>query len=213
LEIEPLTPATELMLRNRRSVWHFLTTCCYTLDEADRWNPIKKFPDDKEYLKPLVEMVERDPLTAIVKHRRMIVSWAIAGGLGLWDAMFHEGRHIAVVSSKEEKSAELVNRARFMYDNIPKGALPIKPRMEAKYGELRFPEINSMIKGYAQGPDQLRQYTCSRVICDEIAFWMQARATFTSLKPTIEGGGKICLISTRYPGFFQEVVEDRLNAA
>src|SRR5262249_16829640 len=173
---------------------------------------IKKFPAEKDYLRPIVEMVERDPLTAIVKHRRMIISWTIGGGLALWDAMFHEGRHIAIVSSKEEKSAELVSRAKFIYDHIPREALPVKPVMTDKYGELRFPEIDSMIKGYAQGPDQLRQYTCSRVICDEIAFWMQARATFTALKPTIEGGGKVCLISTRFPGFFQEVVEDRLNA-
>jgi hypothetical protein len=214
LSIEPLPIATELLLRNRKSVWNFLSTCVYTLDQADKWQPIKQYPAtaDKEYLKPIVEYVESDPLVALVKHRRMLITWTVVA-LGLWDAMFHEGRHIAFVSKKEEDSDELVRRAQFIYDNIPKAMLPIKPRAEYKYTQLRFPEINSFIKGYAQGPDQLRQHTCSRIMCDEIAFWPQARATFTSLKPTIEGGGKICLISTRYPGFFKQIIEDTLDEA
>lgn len=203
-------------LRSRRSVWGFASTCVWTLDQADRWAPIKKFPSDPEgpgaYLRYILEVAERDPLVAIVKHRRMLITWTMCV-LALWDAMFHEGRHIAMVSKKEEDSDELVRRCQFIYENIPKSVLPIKPRMDAKYTTIKFPEIDSMIKGYAQGPDQLRQYTCSRVICDEIAFWPQARATFVSLKPTIEGGGKVCLLSTRFPGFFQEIVEDQLDYA
>jgi hypothetical protein len=31
------------------------------------------------------------------------------------------------------------------------------------------------------------------------------------MKPTIEGGGQICLVSTRFPGFFKELVEDALD--
>ena len=31
----------------------------------------------------------------------------------------------------------------------------------------------------AEGPDQLRQYTASRVYCTEMAFWDKAEATWT----------------------------------
>jgi hypothetical protein len=212
--IEPISPGAEVMLRNRKSAWHFINTCVLTLDQTDKWEPIKKFPteEDKPYLPPIVSWIVNDPLVAIVKHRRMVITWT-ACAIALWDAMFHEGRFVALMSKKEEDSDELVRRCKFIYDNIPSDKLPIKPKIEVKFTQIRFPEIDSTIKGFAQGPDQLRQYTCSRVICDEIAFWPMARASFTSLKPTIEGGGKVALISTRYPGFFQEVVEDRLNAA
>lgn len=213
-EIPTLDPGTESLLRLRRGVDDFAERCVSTLDQADRWQPIKKFPtrQDKPYLYWIMGRMIDDPLLALVKHRRMIITWA-ACVVALWDAMFHEGRFIALVSKKEEDSDELVRRCKFIYDNIPAGELRIKPICEYKYTQLTFPEIDTTVKGFAQGADQLRQYTCSRVFCDELAFWPKARATFVSLKPTIEGGGKICLISTRYPGFFQEVIEDRLDAS
>jgi hypothetical protein len=200
------------MLAHRRTAWNFIDKCVITLDQTDKWSPIKPFPTGKPYLPWIVEKIVSDPLVAVVKHRRMVITWA-ACAIALWDGMFHEGRFVALMSKKEEDSDELVRRCKFIYDNIPPASLPVKPKIEVKFTQIRFPEIDSTIKGFAQGPDQLRQYTCSRVICDEIAFWPMARASFTSLKPTIEGGGKVALISTRYPGFFQEVVEDRLNAA
>lgn len=212
MDLPPIDGGTEALLRNRRSVWRFATDCVRTLDQADQWEPVKPFPADLAYLRYILETAEREALCAIVKHRRMIITWTMCA-LATWDALFHEGRFIALVSKKEEDSDELVRRCKFIYDNIPKNALPVRPVAEYKYTQLRFPEIDTVIKGFAQGPDQLRQYTCSRVICDEIAFWPQARATFTALKPTIEGGGKVALISTRFPGFFQELVEDQLDYA
>jgi len=133
--------------------------------------------------------------------------------VGAWDAAFHEGRNIAYMSKKEEDADDLVRRCKFILDNIPKDALPIKLKYEYKYTELKFPEIDSRIKAFPQGEDQLRQYTCSRIFADEIAFWPHARASFVGMKPTIEGGGSICLLSTRFPGFYQELIEDRLEVA
>lgn len=211
-EIPVIDSSTEVLLRLRRGAWAFLSSAVFTLDQANQWSPIRRYPSELEYLHWIVDRIVDDPLVAVVKHRRMVITWTICG-VALWDAMFHEGRFIALISKKEEDSDELVRRCRFIYDNIPREALPIKPVAEYKYTSLRFPEIDTVIKGFAQGADQLRQYTSSRVFCDEIAFWPQARATFTALKPTIEGGGKVCLVSTRYPGFFQAVVEDRLDEA
>jgi len=132
--------------------------------------------------------------------------------LWLWDAMFGIGRFNAMMSKKEEDSDELVRRCKFIYDNIPAGALPVKPVMEYKYTTLKFPEIDSQIKGFAQGADQLRQFTCSRILGDEMAFWPAARASFVAMKPTLEGGGQVVLVSTRYPGFFKDLIEDVLDS-
>lgn len=210
--IQPIDNGTEALIRYRKSHWDFLSRAVRTLDQADRLNPIKPFPSEKEYLHPIADFIVSDPLVAIVKHRRMVITW-LACAIALWDAMFHEGRHVAIVSKKEEDSDELVQRCNFIYQNIPTDVLRIKPTGTYKYTSLSFPEIDSRIKAYAQGPDQLRQFTCSRVFCDEIAFWPQARQTFVSLKPTIQGGGQVCLISTRFPGFFKDVIEDVLDHA
>lgn len=204
--------AVETLIRYRQSVWAFLSEAVFTLDPTDQQNPVKQYPFHKTYLKWIAEQMVEEPLLAIVKHRRMVITWTMCG-VFLWDAIFFEGRFNAIVSKKEEDSDELVRRCKFIYESIPRSVLPVKPTMHYKYTELTFPEISSTIKGVAQGPDQLRQYTCSRVGGDEMGFWPHARQTFTAMKPTLEGGGKVTLISTRYPGFFQDLVTDMLDAA
>lgn len=185
-----------------------------TKDEADKLNPIKRFPINKPHLyNVVIPELQYERLLAIVKHRRLQITWTVCG-MWLWGAMLFEGRFNALISKKEEDSDELVRRCHFMWETLTDDELGFrKPRAEYKYTTLEFPDTGSTIKGVAQGRDQLRQYTCSRVACDEIAFWQNARDTFVSLKPTIEGGGQIALISTRYPGFFKELIEDTLEVA
>lgn len=215
MEIPPIDSGTESLLRLRRSPEWFAEHAVFTLDQADKFNPIKRFPLESEKPHPYVVMryMGSDPLIALVKHRRMLMTWTCCGVVPLHEAMFYEGRFIALISKKEEDSDELVRRCKFIYDNIPPDVMRVKPKLEYKYTQIHFPEINSTIKGFAQGADQLRQYTCSRIVADEIAFWPSARASFVAMKPTIEGGGKVTLLSTRFPGFFQEIVEDRLDYA
>jgi hypothetical protein len=83
--------------------------------------------------------------------------------------------------------------------------------MHYKFTEFANLDLDSRIKGFAQGPDQIRQHTMSRIYADEFAFWPQAEETFVGMKPTLEGGGKICLISTRFPGFFQHIIDDSID--
>jgi hypothetical protein len=45
---------------------------------------------------------------------------------------------------------------------------------------------------------------------DECAFWEHARAFYAASKPTIDGGGRITLVSSASPGFFQQLVFDQL---
>jgi hypothetical protein len=129
----------------------------------------------------------------------------------LWDAMFNEERFIAIMSKKEEDSDDLVRRCKFIWENIPKSVMPIKPKFTYKFTELRSEENGSVIKGFAQGADQLRQFTCSRIFADEIGFWPNAEESFVGMKPTLQGGGKVVLISTRFPGFFQDLIEDTMD--
>ena len=219
--IPPAEGPAGLILRYRRDPCYFIERCVKTQDQADLDMPVKRFPlqsgqgpeIDKDYLRYIITEIIKEPLLAVVKHRRMILTWAMCA-VWTWDALFHSGRFLALVSKKEEDSDELVQRCKFIYDNIDEADLGFrKPRAEYKYTSLKFLESDSEIKGFAQGADQLRQRGCSRVGCDEMAFWTQARAAFVSLKPTIQGGGQILVISTRYPGFFKELIEDTLETA
>jgi hypothetical protein len=132
--------------------------------------------------------------------------------------MFHAGRNWAFVSKKETDSDELIKRAIFILENMNHDVIPkdIVPNWEPIFGKLTFPEISSQITGFASGADQLRQFTFSGILADEMAFWDDAEQMFSASFPTIEGkkgieGGKFIGISSPAPGFFQRLVFDRLD--
>ena len=195
------------LIRYRKHPFPFMDECMLTLDQADKIRPIKKFPASLPYIRPMLDIWMEERLVIVRKSRRMKITWA-AIGFNTWDAMFHIGRKIFFVSDKEEKSDELVRRAQFIVDHIPAGKLAVVPEYKYTYCHLRFPDLNSEIIGVPQGENQLRQETASRIFADEFAFWDRAQVTYGGMRPTIEGGGQILIVSTSMPGFFRTLVED-----
>lgn len=194
--------------------WAFLCECVYTRDQVDKVNPIKKFPSEWPYLKFYVKMWQVERLIAVPKSRRMTMSWTNIA-LYLWATIFTKGQDFAFVSKKEDDAGELVRRAEFIFDHIPEDKIPkeLLPRKEtrAKPAALIFPEIGSKIQGFPMGADQLRQFTFSGILGDECAFWEEARQFYAAAFPTVEGGGRMSLISSRSPGFFQRLCYDALG--
>jgi len=203
----------------RDNPWKFLTECVFTRDAVDSENPVKLFPN-YDYIRFIVKMWEHENKLAIPKSRRMTMSWTFIA-LTVWDIVFHPGREWAFVSKKEDDSQELVSRAAFIFNKIPPALIPksLLPkidggRMKKSPPELRLDfgdENHSYIRGFPMGADQLRQYTFSGVLGDETAFWPDAENFYTGTKPTIDGGGKMILISSRAPGFFKKIVFDKIN--
>jgi hypothetical protein len=207
MEVGTTPSLLDRLVAIRNDPMEFFKTSVLTLDQADRRTPVKAFPWDKPYIAPILQKLLTERLLVIRKTRRMIISWTVQT-FNLWDAMFHIGRSIYVQSDKEEKSDELIRRCKFVYDNLPSYTRPIVPRAVYKYCQLSFPEIDSVIVGVPQGRDQLRQITASRIFGDEFAFWDKAEESYGSMRPTIEGGGQIVLVSTSFPGFFKKIVDD-----
>lgn len=201
----------------RSDPWLFLKHAVFTHDEVDQINPIKKYPAHLDYLRFLVLMWQAKRKLAIPKSRRLTVSWTFIG-LALWDCIFHKGRSWAFVSKKELDSLELVQRAKFIFDHIPADVIPPDLLPKLRRGEmqsspptLEFPDIYSKIMGFPAGGNQLRQRGFSGILEDECAFWEEAEAAYASAEPTVKGGGRMVMVSTRYPGFFKKVVFDQLD--
>jgi hypothetical protein len=208
----------------RGDVWAFIRDLVWTRDEASA--SVRRYPD-KAYAAHLVhrwnevgpdgELVH--PIMAVPKSRRMIVSWLFIAA-NVWLAICFPGSKIAFLARKEGKteaegSAELVARANFICDHIP----PVLPRtlfvpgsQEHTHCYLRFPN-GSEILGLGQGADQARQLTFTSVLCDEVVFWEEAYETWIGLKPTIQGGGRITLVSSAGLGFFFNLVHDQMDQA
>lgn len=205
----------------REDAWLFLKYCVLTMDEIDLDNPIKPFPSHLKYLKFLAFKWKDTKKLAIPKSRRMTVSWTFIG-LAVWDVLFHKGRSWAFVSKKEEDSKELVQRAEFIINNIPKDIIAPELLPKMNRGEMQtappaivFNDIQSKIQGFPQGANQLRQRGFSGILQDECAFWEDAEEAYASAEPTISAGGRMVMISSRSVedrGFFKKIVFDKLNA-
>lgn len=198
--------------------WAFLRDCVYTLDQVDSLFPIKPFPSDLEYLEFLTAVWLKKKQIAIPKSRRMTCSWNFIS-LYTHDTIFNSGRFNGFVSKKEDDAGELVGRSEFIYHNIPEWRIPIALLPKMKNGKmskqppiLEFEDINSKIQGFPQGADQLRQFTLSGILGDECAFWEHAQKFYSASKPTLDGGGRMTLISSRSPGFFKKIVFDKLDS-
>lgn len=192
--------------------WAWACDCVFTKDAVDQTNPIKRFPQHFEYLKVFTKVWMTESRVAVPKSRRMFMSWYCIT-LHLWDALFHQGRNIGLVSKKEDDANELVQRCLFILQNIKEEDWPkeLRPKYESKFNLITFPQLNSTIQGFPQGADQLRQFTLSRIMADEMAFWEKAKEMYSSSMPTLEGGGAITAISSAAPGFFKQIVFDELN--
>ena len=210
MNVKPIPTDIQQLLEYRGNPYKWACENVKTLDSVDKFHPIKAFPSHEPYLEYYFSCLSEQALFATVKHRRMFITWANLI-FCTHEASFFEGVRTAIISKKEEDADELVQRCSFIMDNLPKTL--VRPTHKYVYGELRFPEIDSKIFAVAQGPDQLRQFTCTRIFGDEVMTWPQARATFVAMKPTLEGGGHVSLVSTRYPGFFKELIEDTFDAA
>lgn len=196
----------------RSDPWAFCTDCVYTLDQADEFEPIKKFPSHYSYLKLYTRIWQKEKLIVVPKSRRMFMSW-VNIALYTWDTAFKIGRHNAFVSKKEDDANELVIKSKFILDHIPADQLPREfiPKYDHTFGKLKFPETNSLIQGFPQGADQLRQFTLSGILADEMAFWETAQDTYSASFPTLEGGGRFTALSSPGPGFFKRLVFDQLD--
>lgn len=195
----------------RRDPIEFLK-CVRTLDEVDKVAPIKPFPWELEYIQLYCRLWVRERFIAVPKSRRMLMSWTNVA-LYLWDTMFHIGRHQGFVSKKEDDSNELLKRAIFILEHLDPAGFPIalRPKFQTIYCEISFPELNSKITGFASGSDQLRQFTLSGILADEMAFWRDAQKMYSGSMPTLQGGGRFTAISSAGPGFFEHLVHDTLD--
>jgi hypothetical protein len=183
-----------------------------TRDEHDPTIAAKPFPD-KEYLRAIVRFWVQHKMNLYEKSRQMMASWTLCA-LYTHDAQFHKNRLHFIQSKKEEDSDRLVQRCYFMADNQPE-FIKRTYRFEYTYCHLRFYRVGetaglpySEIWGIPQGGDVIRQHTGSGLFIDEGGFQPDLEASIGAAQPMLKGGGRLDVVSSAEPGYFQELVED-----
>lgn len=194
------------------SPWYFLRVLCKTKNEhASAGNEYEPFPD-MNYLKVMLEewqAVERRPadrLLLVAKSRQMMVSW-FACAMVLWYCLFRKAQRIGWQSKKAEDADEMLKRIYGLWDRLPPPMRDQHPCTMRQY-HLHFTGSDSDVHAIPQGPDQVRQYTWSLFISDEMAFQEGADAAYFTLLPALGKNGMGVFISTAFPGHFETLFED-----
>ena len=178
-----------------------MTRCVITQDEhanAKGLAPARAFPA-KPYLECLCRHWQQYPLLRVEKSRQIMVTWLMIG-LHLWAALKHPGERIAYQAKKfDDADNYLRDRWWWIYKNIP--AVYELPRARYVYGAIEVYHDQStiptsQIMALAQGPEQFRQYTFSRIFSDEFAFQEHQDESYAAMRPTIDGGGRCSLVSS-----------------
>lgn len=172
---------------------------------------IRPFPYYLPYIKPIAETWLNEQIVLIPKSRDMVATWQCIAYY-TWDTYFHPSRQNFFQSEKSGKAKALVRRAEFILKQMPRFLQIHKFTYsvgESNSGQLNIAGVNSEIIGLPQGADQIRSYHPSGVLVDEAAFQVGAGECFAAIKPAIQNGGRMTMVSSANPGFFQLCVEDR----
>lgn len=62
-----------------------------------------------------------------------------------------------------------------------------------------------------QGGNVLRQHTASGLFIDEAAFQPDLDASIRAAQPMLKGGGRLDLVSSAEPGYFEMLAMDRVK--
>jgi hypothetical protein len=203
-----------------RNPYSFLTECCYTKDEVAVNRPdlavvrlIPKMP----YIRTICEKWEQEPRLVLPKSRRMLVSW-ICTALEEWLCNFTENVVVYVIALEQTGADAFLARHQFIHEHLP----PECPRSRinirrGKAGDptiIEYLDTRSQIEALSSKPDDIRGEGATLIRCEEMAFWQWAEASWKALLPTIQGGGRIVVVSSAEAGsHMRKVVYDELGQA
>jgi hypothetical protein len=214
--IDALSIADELERRRcAEDPEYWLFRYARTRDEHDPTIAAKPFPD-KEYLHEIACFWLEHRMNLYEKSRQMMATWTLCA-LYTHDAQFHTNRLHFIQSKKEEDSDRLIQRCFTIWENQPDFIKRAHPA-EYAYCHLKFHRPGqssglaySEIWGIPQGGDVIRQHTGSGLFIDEGGFQPDLEASIGAAQPMLKGGGRLDIVSSAEPGYFEELVEDRVR--
>jgi len=112
----------------------------------------------------------------------------------LWLCLFKAGQTVLFFSIGEREAAEMLRRVKELYNRIPPGLKLLLPkRIKSNTTEQEFSNGSSIQSLPGVGG---RSFTASLIVLDEFAHNERASELYTGVKPTIDGGGQLIILST-----------------
>lgn len=168
---------------------YFIDRYCYIYDATEaKWIPFKLW---KEQARTLVDMKE-NRLTVILKARQLGITWLVLG-FALWLMLFHPAVTVLIFSRRDAEAVYLLGeeRLRGMYTRLPEW---MKARGVLIENAHEWQLSNgSIARAFPTSAGD--SYTASLVIVDEADLAPDLARVMNAVKPTIDGGGRMVMLS------------------
>jgi hypothetical protein len=130
-------------------------------------------------------------LLVILKARQLGLSW-LCLAYALWLLIYHAPATILLFSLREAEAVELLQRLRGMYMRLPSW---MQARRVLRQNETAW-ELSNGSRVLAFSTKGGRSYTGTLALVDEADFVPDLGSFLNGVKPTIDAGGKLFLVST-----------------
>lgn len=133
-----------------------------------------------------------DRLLVLLKARQIGMTW-LTCGYALWRCMERAGRTVLLFSQGQLEANELIDRIRLMHTTHADRDL--SPLLTDNTTELEWAN-GSRIKSLPATRKAGRSFTASLVVLDEFAFMTWGADLLAAVKPTIDNGGQLIILSS-----------------
>lgn len=161
----------------------------------------------------LLADVVSERLLLILKARQLGISWLLLA-YALWLCLFHNGRLALIFSIGQAEANEMLRRVHVMYWRLPEDVRKALPAVVKDNTEEMAWDNGSRVLSLPARKTAGSGYTASLVILDEFAKNQWAREIYTAVKPTIDGGGAMVILSSAQGAgnLFHEMTEKARKA-
>lgn len=151
------------------------------------WVPFHLWPAQKD----VAHKFQNGRLVVILKARQLGMTW-LAVAYALWSMLFRPVATVLLFSLRDDEAVKLKERLRGMYDHLPDWLQQRFPIDKDNDHELVLENESTALAFPATAGDS---YTGTLVVIDEADLIPNLAKLIRSVKPTIDAGGKMFLLS------------------
>jgi len=169
---------------------YFINEFCKIYDSVSKdWIPFKLWKKQER----LVQIIDQQQLTVILKARQLGISW-ISLSYALWQALFRPIASVSIFSRREPEAIYMLGneRLRGMFMQLPEW-MRVGHMTTVDNGKEWALSNGSVIRAFPTSAGD--GYVSTLAIVDEADLTPDLNKLLRSVKPTIDNGGKMILLS------------------
>lgn len=125
------------------------------------------------------------------------IGWStLVAAHSFWLAYFFPDREIILISRTEREAVDLLAKAKYGYQNLPKWLTERGPQLTSKHQQIMPFDNGSVIRSMPSASDPARGSSAFLVVVDEWAFLNDQEAAWASIEPVANVGGRVIGLST-----------------